>query len=120
MKSFAFVVLIAVAATPLFAQTHSDRNLRRTRSTVSTASPPPATGAKESNVQLDRLEQQTARLMAQPAGKPKVATVPKHPATSDRPSTGFQQTLPVHAQSGGPKSGMGTSGHSNRGGRYGR
>jgi len=121
MKVFASIVLLAVAATPLVGQTHKDPNLvqRRSRPDVSTVSPPEVhSGAKDANAQLNRMEQQTARIVAQPAAR-KATPMPKPPAGTDRHPAGFEQSMPVHAQSNGLKSNAGNHGHGNRGPRTG-
>ncbi len=121
MKALAYVLLLAVASLPLVGQTHNDdRNLRRTRKDVSTVSAPEVrSGGKDANAQLERLEQQTARLAAQPAAKT-TTPMPKLPSSTDRPSAGSQQSMPVHAQSSGLKSGARNYGHSSRGAHAGK
>jgi hypothetical protein len=130
MKALGYILLLAVASLPVVGQTRSfptaaqphnnDRNLQRARKDVSTASAPDVrSGGKDANAQLDRLEQQTARLATQPAAKTTTPT-PKLPSTADRPSAGFQQPMPVHSQSSGLKSGAKNYSHSSRGVHSGR
>jgi hypothetical protein len=116
MKVFASIVLCAVATTPLIGQSHKDPNLvqRRSRPDVSTVSPPVVrSSGKQANSQLDRLERQTARIVAEPAAR-KTTAAPKLASTPDQHSTGFAPSMPVHAQSSGLK-GAGSHGHSNSG-----
>jgi len=102
VKFMAWVVLLAVASIPVAGQS-KNRDRQRARGDVSTVTPPTQhTAAPASSTELDRLEQQTARIVSQPAGKsPQKAPAVKLPSdTETHSSGGYQQTMPLHAHAG--------------------
>jgi len=103
MKSWRWLVWIAIASLPVVAQSAKDPNLRRARSSVSTVSPQetPHPAAGSSNAQLDQLEHQTARIVSQPGqGQPKAQSFKYRPPAEPH-SQGFQQSMPLHAPPNG-------------------
>ena len=75
----------------------------RKRTDVTTAPPPRVhAGHTDSAAELDKLEHQTSRIVAEPPAKTQKAPVYKMPSDHERPTgTAYQQTMPLHAHHNG-------------------
>lgn len=118
MNRSVWIALVVVLSLPAVAQTApKDRNLAATRRHANTTTLPPEvnnrqSGAKDTNLQLDKLERQTANTVISPAAKSAKAPAYKLPA-EHHAATGssYEQTMPVHAAA---KNGTVSTNHSSR------
>ena len=134
MTKLAFSMLLVIASMPLAAQTQShpiggktrpfsasttpsykDPNLRQSRAHPdrSTVSPEGRGSNVKMDQQLDKMERQTNQILSQSAPKQKTS-VPKYQPQPEKKTTGFEQTMPVHAQGNGLKSTASTNHRSNQ------